>query len=87
MPPARARRTTLLCLSHLRWEFVYQRPQHLLSRAAKTFDVYFFEEPIFEATGSPRVVVTRHPSNVTVVVPVLPGLHPARMDKCAAPIA
>ncbi|HEX2431804.1 MAG TPA: glycosyltransferase family 1 protein [Aestuariivirgaceae bacterium] len=70
---ARRRRTTLLCLSHLRWEFVYQRPQHLLSRAAKTFDVYFFEEPIFEATGSPRVVVTRHPSNVTVVVPVLPA--------------
>jgi glycosyltransferase involved in cell wall biosynthesis len=68
---ARRRRTTLLCLSHLRWEFVYQRPQHLLSRAAKTYDVLFFEEPVFEATGSPRLVVTRHPSNVTVVVPVL----------------
>jgi glycosyltransferase involved in cell wall biosynthesis len=68
---ARRRLTTLLCLSHLRWEFVYQRPQHLLSRAAQTYDVYFFEEPIFEAAGSPRLVVTRHPSNVTVVVPVL----------------
>ena len=24
----------LICFSHLRWDFVYQRPQHLLSRAA-----------------------------------------------------
>ncbi len=68
---ARRRRTTLLCLSHLRWEFVYQRPQHLMTRAAETHDVLFFEEPIFEAGGSPRLVVTRHPSNVTVAVPVL----------------
>src|SRR5262245_34512709 len=68
---ARRRRPTLLCLSHLRWEFVYQRPQHLMSRAAQAYEVYFFEEPIFEAGGSPRLVVTRHPSNVTVAVPVL----------------
>jgi len=68
---ARRRRPTLLCLSHLRWEFVYQRPQHLMSRAAQAYEVYFLEEPIFEAAGSPRLVVTRHPSNVTVVVPVL----------------
>ena len=63
----------LLCLSHLRWEFVYQRPQHLMSRAAATYDVCFFEEPIFEAGGLPRLLVTRHPSNLTVVVPVLPA--------------
>jgi glycosyltransferase involved in cell wall biosynthesis len=65
------RRPTLLCHSHLRWQFVYQRPQHLLSRAAQDYDVYFVEEPIFEASGSPRLVITRDPSNVTVVLPVL----------------
>jgi len=37
----------LVCLSHLRWNFVYQRPQHLLSRFARTRRVFFFEEPIF----------------------------------------
>jgi glycosyltransferase involved in cell wall biosynthesis len=68
-----SRRPTLLCLSHLRWEFVYQRPQHLLSRAAADYDVYFFEEPIFESTRLPRLTTTRHPNGVTVLVPVLPS--------------
>jgi hypothetical protein len=36
-----------ICLSHLRWDFVYQRPQHLLSRFTKNGRVFFFEEPIF----------------------------------------
>jgi hypothetical protein len=38
----------LVCFSHLRWDFVYQRPQHLLSRAARTYRVVYFEEPFFE---------------------------------------
>src|SRR6187431_2739296 len=37
---------TLLVFSHLRWDFVYQRPQHLLSRLAKNYRVLFFEEPM-----------------------------------------
>jgi glycosyltransferase involved in cell wall biosynthesis len=38
----------VICLSHLRWDFVYQRPQHLLSRFARhSHRVFFFEEPIF----------------------------------------
>ncbi|MFD2904264.1 glycosyltransferase [Sphingobacterium anhuiense] len=35
----------LLCFSHLSWNFVYQRPQHLLSRFANTYRVFYFEEP------------------------------------------
>ncbi len=35
----------VICFCHLRWDFVYQRPQHLLSRFARTRDVYVFEEP------------------------------------------
>ena len=35
----------LFVFSHLRWHFVTQRPQHLLSRAARTRPVYFWEEP------------------------------------------
>jgi UDP-galactopyranose mutase len=37
---------TLLVFSHLRWNFVYQRPQHLLSRVAMRWPVVFIEEPV-----------------------------------------
>src|SRR5438067_11754109 len=37
----------LLCFSHLRWGFVFQRPNQLMSRFAKHQRVFFFEEPIF----------------------------------------
>ncbi len=37
--------TALLCFSHLSWNFVYQRPQHLMSRLAKKYQVYYIEEP------------------------------------------
>ena len=37
----------IICLSHLRWDFVFQRPQHLLSRFTQNGRVFYFEEPIF----------------------------------------
>ena len=37
---------TLVVFSHLRWNFVYQRPQHLLSRLAQRWPVIFIEEPL-----------------------------------------
>jgi glycosyltransferase involved in cell wall biosynthesis len=37
---------TLVVFSHLRWNFVYQRPQHLLSRLAARWPVIFIEEPV-----------------------------------------
>ncbi|MBK6004955.1 glycosyltransferase family 1 protein [Ramlibacter ginsenosidimutans] len=36
----------LVVFSHLRWNFVYQRPQHILSRLAQQWPVVFIEEPI-----------------------------------------
>ena len=36
---------TLICFSHLRWNFVFQRPQHLMSRFAREMSVIFWEEP------------------------------------------
>jgi ribonuclease BN (tRNA processing enzyme) len=41
----------LVCLSHLRWDFVYQRPQHLLSRCARERRVFFVEAPIPYGSG------------------------------------
>ncbi|HWI83248.1 glycosyltransferase [Ramlibacter sp.] len=40
---------TLVVFSHLRWNFVYQRPQHLLSRLAQRWRVIFIEEPVLKA--------------------------------------
>jgi len=61
----------LVCFSHLRWDFVYQRPQHLLSRAAMTRRVFVVEEPIFDV-GSLRLDVSVRSDNLYVVVPHLP---------------
>jgi UDP-galactopyranose mutase len=38
-------RPPLFVFSHLRWHFVTQRPQHLLTRAARTRPIFFWEEP------------------------------------------
>jgi len=61
----------LVCLSHLRWNFVYQRPQHLLSRSAKNRRVFFVEEPIYSASTEWRLDVSIHESGVWVIVPHL----------------
>ena len=37
---------TLLCFSHLRWNFVFQRPQHLMTRFAREMQVIYWEEPV-----------------------------------------
>jgi glycosyltransferase involved in cell wall biosynthesis len=61
----------LLCFSHLRWDFVYQRPQHLLSRMARRAPVIFFEEPVHEDVVAPRLDVRPTSEGVRVAVPVL----------------
>ncbi len=62
----------LVCLSHLRWDFVYQRPQHLLSRCAKERRVFFVEEPVFGDESEPRLDVSSREDELRVVVPRLP---------------
>ena len=62
----------LFCLSHLRWNFVFQRPQHLLTRAAKSNIVVYFEEPVFENVGKPFLRATEPSANIRVLTPVLP---------------
>jgi UDP-galactopyranose mutase len=62
----------LVCLSHLRWDFVYQRPQHLLSRSAKQRRTFFIEEPMF-TEGEAHLDVSTREDGVCVVVPYLPA--------------
>lgn len=67
------RHPDLLCLSHLRWGFVYQRPNHLMSRFARERRVFFVEEPITDgADPTPRLELTSPEPGLTVVVPHLP---------------
>lgn len=58
----------ILCLSHLRWDFVYQRPQHLLSRFARDRRVFFFEEPVFSERPT-FLDLTQKENNLWVAVP------------------
>lgn len=73
--------STLVCFSHLRWNFVYQRPQHLLSRAARTCNVIYFEETLIEEQSDVQLRSVVSPEGVQVVTPVVPrGLSSA--DLC-----
>ncbi len=66
----------LICYSHLRWQFVFQRPQHLMVRAAGSRRVWYVEEPVIEA-GTAWLRRTSGGEGVTVCTPVLPpGLDP-----------
>ena len=61
----------LVCFSHLRWDFVYQRPNHLMARAVHDFRVFFVEEPTFLPDAIP-VLETTDREGVVVVTPRLP---------------
>ncbi len=70
-------RDCVVAFSHLRWRFVRQRPQHLLSLCAKDRAVYFWEEPIFDVEDEvPLVSRQTVEDGVTVVVPHLPRTLP-----------
>src|SRR4051812_39438823 len=60
----------VVCFSHLRWNFVFQRPQHLMTRCAADCRVFFFEEPILDA-DTPHLEVHAD-RGVFVAVPHLP---------------
>jgi len=61
----------ILCFSHLRWDFVFQRPQHLLSRFAEDAIVYFFEEPIFDALNESYLSISKRGKKINIIVPHL----------------
>ncbi len=67
----------LVCLSHLRWDFVLQRPQHLMGRFARTRDVYVWEEPVPTTYDKPFYEV--HPvagTRVKAIRPAIPDSTP-----------
>lgn len=63
---------TLLCLSHLRWGFVYQRPQHLMSRFTRDYQVLFFEEPLHSDRSYAWLEELVQANGVRVLIPRIP---------------
>ncbi len=78
----------VVVFSHLRWDFVYQRPQHLLSRLAARQPVLFVEEPQHDPGGPARWDRSAPAPGVTVFRPrtplAEPGFHPAQLALVAA---
>jgi UDP-galactopyranose mutase len=77
-------RPNLLCFSHLRWDFVFQRPQHLMSRFAEDMTVVFWEEPVAIGPKETAFLQVREADgfpNVRIVVPHLPeGISDERRE-------
>jgi len=70
----------LVVFSHLRWDFVLQRPQHLISRFAKHHRVFFFEEPVPCEGFCPFYEVHYRDPGIHVIVPRVPqSLQPEQI--------
>ena len=70
---------TLIVFSHLRWNFVYQRPQQLLSRMAAHRKIIFFEEPLF-TEGKAYLDISTPIANLQVCRPHTPSKAPGFCD-------
>ncbi len=73
----------LVVLSHLRWDSVFQRPHHLLSRLARRHRVFFIEEPRFDDQTSGKWKISRPLSNLNLLVcqPCTPIVQPGFSDE------
>lgn len=67
----------LICISHLRWDFVWQRPQQLLSRLAQHYRIFFVEEPVTD-TGIDKPYLESYPGRT-------PGAQPVTVVKLHYP--
>jgi hypothetical protein len=69
---------TLIVFCHLRWDFVFQRPQHLMTRLAEHYRILFVEEPVYDE-GQAHLKKTAVAPNITVCQPhtgiQAPGFH------------
>src|SRR5262249_22529904 len=58
--------SALVVFSHLRWDFVYQRPQHLISRLARKRRVFVIEEPLVHDSAEPTWEHDTPSENLTI---------------------
>lgn len=62
----------LICFSHLRWNFVFQRPQHLMTNFANEYLVIYVEEAIFVEQSRPTLQINKFNDSVKILTPTLP---------------
>ena len=74
----------LVCFAHLHWDFVWQRPQHLLSRFAQHGRVFYVEDAFYHSDDlvEPHIEVKERQNGLKVVVAHLP--QRLRQDEVAA---
>lgn len=81
---------TLIVFCHLRWDFVFQRPQHLMTRLAEHYNILFVEEPVYDE-GQAYLEKTEVARNITVVRPHTPihaaGFHDDQLPTLQALLA
>jgi glycosyltransferase involved in cell wall biosynthesis len=65
--------------SHLRWDFVWQRPQQIFSRLARQHSILFVEEAL-DAVDTPMLELSEPHANVVRAVPRLPGAAGMSID-------
>src|SRR5689334_19921858 len=63
---------SLVCFAHLRWDFIFQRPQHIMTRFAKERLVYYVEEPLFSEISKPIMSCSKRENGLHVIVPLIP---------------
>jgi glycosyltransferase involved in cell wall biosynthesis len=63
---------SVLCFCHLRWNFVYQRPQHLMTRCQKVCNVHLWEEPLYKPADRAELRVESGHGGLKVLTPILP---------------
>ncbi len=71
----------IVAFSHLRWNFVFQRPQHLLTRFARKYKVMFVEEPLHDANCAPHMRVQTPQENLLICTPVTNCSTPGYCDE------
>lgn len=71
---------TIIVFSHLRWDFVFQRPQHLLSRLARHYRILCVEEPTYRE-GAAKLEISEPIPNLMVCKPFTPVKHLGFVDE------
>ena len=77
--PDKGRHFPLMVHCHLRWDFVWQRPQQLFSRLANDHAVLFIEDPL-PHDGEARLDISEPFPDVVRLVPRLPHGTPGDSD-------
>ena len=66
----------MIVFCHLRWEFVYQRPQHIISRMSDSMKILMVEEPVpFDANQAGTANLIEIHANLHVLQPKVNGIE------------